>query len=406
MKNDTKEEMSASQLIRVGWLLDGTGGPILRDVLLEIDGGLITAIRDAGDGRPSSRLVADFSNCTLLPGLVDSHCHLFMSGSADPQVRKMQLRADFETMREVIARHIRQQLGHGVVAVRDGGDYGGYALHYKQEALSSDKATPLKLMVAGRAWRAPRRYGRLIGRSPKKGLSLAQSILDDHEGMDQIKIVNSGLNSLLTYATETPPQFAVGELKEAVAVAGRLGLKTMIHANGRQAVRAAIEAGCRSIEHGFFMGTENLERLAERGVVWVPTAYTMKAYAETLSPGLRESEIAERNFDHQIAQLSKALGCGVSIAIGTDAGSLGVHHGEAMGREIEALLSAGCSLEKAIQCATWNGAALLGIERELGRLAPGMPATFVVARGAPQQLPGSLRSPQEVWVRGGIIARQ
>jgi imidazolonepropionase-like amidohydrolase len=371
----------------------------LRDVLLEMEHGRISSIRDAGDDQPGSRLIADFAGCTLLPGLVDCHCHLFMSGSADPRVRETQLRADFQCLREVIAGHIRQQLVHGVVAVRDGGDYGGYALRYKQQVLPNER-TPLRLMVAGKAWRAPRRYGRLIGRSPERGLSLAQSILQETEGIDHVKIVNSGLNSLLTYAKETAPQFAAGELKEAVKVAGRLGLKTMIHANGRRPVRAAIEAGCQSIEHGFFMGAENLLRMAAKGVAWVPTAFTMKAYAETLSPGLRESEIAERNFDHQVAQLSKALEYGVSIALGTDAGSLGVHHGEAMSHEIDALLSAGCSLEKAIQCATWNGAVLLGIERELGRLTSGMPATFVVAKGAPQQLPSSLRPPQEVWVRG------
>jgi imidazolonepropionase-like amidohydrolase len=391
--------MSAHRLVRVGWLLDGTGGPILRDVLLEMGDERITAIQDAKDDQPGSRLSADFADCTLVPGLVDSHCHLFMSGTANPHVRERQLQANFQSMREVIARHIRQQVAHGIVAVRDGGDYGGHALRYKQQVLS-DQPTALRMMVAGKAWRAAGRYGRLIGRPPERGFSLTESILREHEGIDHIKIVNSGLNSLLSYGKQTSPQFTAGELKEAVAAARRLRLKTMIHANGRHPVRAAIEAGCQSIEHGFFMGAENIAKMAERGVVWVPTACTMKAYAETLSPKLRESEIAKRNFDHQITQLSKAQGYGVSIALGTDAGSLGVHHGEAMSHEIEVLLSAGFSLEKAIQCATWNGAVLLGIERELGKLTPGMPATFLVAKGPPQKLPRSLRSPQEIWVRG------
>ena len=391
--------MSAPRRVRAGWLLDGTGGPILRDVLLELQDERIATIRDATDEQSGTRFSADFAGCTLVPGLVDSHCHLFMSGTADPHVRERQLRADFQSMKEVIAGHIRQQLAHGVVAVRDGGDYGGYALRYKQQVLANE-ATALRMMVAGKAWRAARRYGRLIGRTPKRGFSLAQSIIGEYEGIDHIKIVNSGLNSLLTYGKETAPQFTAGELKEAVAVTGRLGLKMMIHANGRHPVRAAIAAGCQSIEHGFFMGADNLARMAERGVVWVPTAFTMKAYAETFSPGLRESEIAKRNFDHQIAQLSRAREYGVSIALGTDAGSLGVHHGEAMRYEIDALLSAGFSLENAVRCATWNGAVLLGVEHELGKLTPGMPATFVVAKGPPQKLPRSLRSPHEIWVRG------
>ncbi len=394
-----KEGMSVQRFVRAGWLIDGTGGPILRDVSLEMGEERITAIRDVKDEHPGFRLSADFAECTLLPGLVDSHCHLFMSGTSDPHVRESQLRADFRTIREVIGGHIRQQVVHGIVAVRDGGDYGGHALRYKQQLLS-EEPTALRMMVAGKAWHAARRYGRLIGRPPKRGFSLAQSIFKEHEGIDHIKIVNSGLNSLLSYGRETSPQFDFEELKEAVALAGRLGLRTMIHANGRHPVRAAIEAGGQSIEHGFFMGTENIAKMAERGVVWVPTAFTMKAYAETLSPERAESEIAKRNFDHQIAQLSKAQEYGVSIALGTDAGSLGVHHGEAMSHEIDALLSAGFSVERAIQCATWNGAVVLRIEHELGKLTPGMPASFVVAKGPPQNLPGSLRSPQEIWVRG------
>ena len=81
--------MSAPRFARAGWLLDGSGGPILRDVLLEMEGGLIASIRDAGDDRPQACHIADFADCTLMPGLVDSHCHLFMSATPDPRVREL-----------------------------------------------------------------------------------------------------------------------------------------------------------------------------------------------------------------------------------------------------------------------------------------------------------------------------
>jgi imidazolonepropionase-like amidohydrolase len=223
------------------------------------------------------------------------------------------------------------------------------------------------------------------------------------EPVDHIKIVNSGLNSLATFGKETPSQFNPDELKEAVQAGRELGLKTMVHANGREAVAAAIEAGCHSIEHGFFMGEKNLIKMAERDVTWVPTAFTMNAYACMPGSHQRESEVAKRNLDHQLDQIRKSLDYGGRIAVGTDAGSPGVHHGQAIREEIRLLISAGLSLEGAIQCATSNGADLLGLENEVGRVLPGMPATFLATRGRPGSLPESLDSPERIYIDGILV---
>jgi imidazolonepropionase-like amidohydrolase len=119
-----------------------------------------------------------------------------------------------------------------------------------------------------------------------------------------------------------------------------------------------------------------------------------------LRPGSRESEVASQNRDHQIGQISLARACGVAIAAGTDAGSPGVHHGSALIEELRLLMEAGFSIQGAVQCATSNGARLLGLERDLGLLRQGMPATFVVVKGDPEGLPESLAEPVQVFVRG------
>ena len=103
----------------------------------------------------------------------------------------------------------------------------------------------------------------------------------DPEEKDHIKIVNSGLNSLKEFGKETLPQFGAEELSDVVKIAGKCGRRVMVHANGKKPVAAALAAGCNSIEHGFFMGVENLKIMAEKGIVWVPTACTMKAYRRT-----------------------------------------------------------------------------------------------------------------------------
>ena len=141
----------------------------------------------------------------------------------------------------------------------------------------------------------------------------------------------------------------------------------MVHANGKMPVNIAVAAGCHSIEHGFFMGRENLKQMAGGGITWVPTAVTMKAYSDHMQQNDRQADVVRKNLDHQLEQLRRAKDIQVLVAIGTDAGSPGVHHGAAVADEIGLLLEAGFSIQEAIRCATWNGAKLLGL-KETGRL--------------------------------------
>jgi imidazolonepropionase-like amidohydrolase len=383
---------------KIGWLIDGAGGPILEDVFMETKNGLIIAFEKEAPDAPHHPDAVDLSCCTVLPGFVDSHIHLFMSGSPDPEVRRCQLNAPFEDMKEVIKGHLLSQLERGVMALRDGGDYGNHARRYKEECLPEDKF-PIYLKIAGRAWHAPGRYGGLIGRPPLEGRSLAHSVAKGSGSVDHIKIVNSGLNSLLEFGKQTPPQFDPEDLKEAVRAGRELALKTMVHANGELPVKLAIEAGCHSIEHGFFMGEDNLKRMAEKGVYWVPTAFTMESYSRMLGPGIPAALIAKRNLYHQLEQMRKAQEYGVMMAAGTDSGSLGVFHGRGMRGEIKMFMLAGLSLEKAIQCASGNGADLLNVQDELGRLMPGMPATFLALRGAPKCVLEAMDRPEQIYVR-------
>jgi imidazolonepropionase-like amidohydrolase len=391
--------MKKIDLILAGWLIDGTGARALKDVALEISEGYISAIRKMLPGDRARTDVTDYSQCTLLPVLVDSHVHLFMSGTEDPSLRKLQCQASYSEAKSTIKRHIQEHLASGILAVRDGGDHGGYTGRYKEEGRNREDS-PLKLMVAGKAWHALFRYGRLLGRTPILGQSLAQSVSKTWKGVDHVKIVNSGLNSLRSFGKETSPQFDLADLAEAAERVHRVGLKLMVHANGELPVRMAIEAGCDSIEHGFFMGRENLMRIAEKGIFWVPTAFTMGAYAHGSDPGRKESEVARRNLEHQLEQLRVAEECGVRIALGTDAGSAGVNHGKAVAEEMKVFISAGLTLEKTIQCASSRGAELLNLKNTMGTLAPGQPSSFLAVRGRPDRLPDSLNELIGMYTKG------
>jgi imidazolonepropionase-like amidohydrolase len=114
--------MAETSYIHAGWLIDGSGGPARKDVLLVIDGGRVAAVDAfAPNTPPPAGLLTDLSHCTLVPPLVDSHVHLGLSGTTEQKARQEQLLAGYGSCLSLIAQNIRAAFTHGVLAVRDGG---------------------------------------------------------------------------------------------------------------------------------------------------------------------------------------------------------------------------------------------------------------------------------------------
>jgi imidazolonepropionase-like amidohydrolase len=367
---------------------------------MEVSGGEIRSIRSGCTAGERAGADVDLSSCTVLPVLCDCHVHLSMSGTEDGAVRKKQLSASFAEAKETIGRNLASHLAHGIAAVRDGGDRQAHALQYKRTELPC--GAPVQVLSAGRAWHARGRYGAMIGRTPAQGESLASAILRSG-GTDLVKILNSGPNSLSRFGRETPPQFSLEDLRQAASSGRSLGLKLMVHANGRVPVQGALEAGCDSIEHGYLMGMDNLRRMADRGIPWTPTAHAMQALSRAMR-GTPEGDAAARYLDLQLDLIRLSREYGAVVALGTDAGSLGVNHGEALLEELRLFITAGMSPEEAVQCGSSTAFRLLGLDR-LGSLEAGREASFVAAGGGPERLPESLRTPEAVFIEGVRIAR-
>jgi imidazolonepropionase-like amidohydrolase len=388
--------------VRAGWLIDGSGGRIRPTSRLEIADGMIQRIEAAPDpsavgaGHPQAA-VLDFSKCTVLPGLVDSHVHLAMTGSVDEDLRRGLRQASAEVVCQTIQENLRELLRCGVVAVRDAGGARGSTLRFVK-GLQHRTGPAVRVCAAGRAWHRRGRYGRFIGRPPEAGLGLGPSILRDSSPCGLVKIVNSGVNSLTEFGRRTAPQFSFEEMTAAVQAGRKKGLPVMVHANGEDPVRIAIAAGCSSVEHGYFMGSENLKRMAEQGTVWAPTVVPMQAFSRYLGPSDRRAQVARRTIDHQLEQLQRGRSLRLTVALGTDSGSPGVEHGLAVIEELKLLMAAGFTLSEAVCCASLNGARLIG--GDFGLLAEGRPATFAVVPGGPSDLPDSLKRVCAVFVDG------
>jgi imidazolonepropionase-like amidohydrolase len=388
--NPEKLNSNNPEAIHAGWLLDGTGAPARRNVRIRIDQGFIQSMRPADPPSGKDRSgVLDLTGHTVMPALIDSHVHLFLSGTGPPELRRRQLEAEFDAAIDWIRSHARACLQCGIAAVRDGGDRRALALRFRRNHEMGN--APLHIRAAGWAWHREGRYGRFIGRSVPEGSSLSGAIRADDSDADHIKIIQSGINSLRVFGRVGPAQFSLPEMREAVIAAAERGLDAMVHANGEAAVRMALQAGCRSLEHGYFMGEENLRRMAERKIFWVPTAGAMLAYTEAGALGGNEAEVSARTLEHQLGQMARAGELGVPIAVGTDAGSPGVEHGRALRRELDLLIQAGFSIEAAVCCASRNGARLLRLST-LGSLRPGKRASLIAVPGGVAALPGSLRA--------------
>lgn len=373
--------------ITVGTLIDGSGQPAIKNKAILIRNGIIMDVMPRSTDILALENLIDLSGKIILPALIDSHVHLNMSGTLDPDRRKHQLTADFGETKSVIEKHLIAHRSYGIIAVRDGGDHRAHTLRYKTNYLNNQRSSLLK--AAGKAWINYGRYGKLIGRPPCAPLTLSEAIHRDLTNEDHVKIVNSGLNSLTHFGRQTAPQFTVAEMRSAVAAANAAGRPVMVHANGKHPVDIALDAGCSSIEHGFFMGEKNLADMARKQIFWVPTAATMSAYAQSLDPESKEAHVAMQNYHHQLKQLSYAHRQKTPTAIGTDAGSMGVHHGKAIISEMHAFKAAGYTVEETVKCATSNGAELLGLN-DIGRLSKGKRAIFVAVGGNVSDLPESL----------------
>ncbi|MBW2092406.1 MAG: amidohydrolase family protein, partial [Deltaproteobacteria bacterium] len=190
-------------------------------------------------------------------------------------------------------------------------------------------------------------------------------------GVDQIKVLASGPVDLDHYGRVGPPQFERQDLIDLVSCARDHGLKVMAHANGQEAVTRAVRAGVFSVEHGYFMGLESLDLIAQTGVFWVPTILPLAVLAESDAKSPKRRAIIRKVIDSQIKQLSYARKRGVYLGLGTDAGSPGVEVGASLRQEMTWWRKAGFDGEEILSVAAPGNAKLIGREGDVGRLTPG-----------------------------------
>jgi len=363
--------------IIAGNFIDGTGADVRRNIFLEVKGGIITAIGPAAEmGHDEEGIIDDLTRFTIVPALVDCSVSLSHSPAVDSRVRLAIAETGLAKKQALVGQHIYYCYSHGVLGVADNDDNLGLVEHLQKNMPGEDT------------------------------IEIRQS------GSDFLRIVYAGI----TDDREAPDsRLNQEDLYRILQQKGNK--KKVVVANGRQPVREAIAAGCDAIEQGYSMGEENLRKMAERDVLWIPGVLMAKNgllgsgsggdvmcrfSMRYVAPGEADPDAEAfwgKMLDEQLAQLSLARKLGVRTAVGTGAGSVGILHGESMVEEMKLFLKAGYSLEETICCGSVNGARFFGM-KNLGPLAVGRKATFLVTRGTVQQLPRKLAYLEGIYVDG------
>ena len=198
--------------------------------------------------------------------------------------------------------------------------------------------------------------------------------------------------------------FTLDEMRAAVAVAHQAGKRIAIHSYGADGARDAVAAGANSVEHATDMDDATMAAMARTGVYYVPTVEHNRYYIEHRQEFGYDSAVVQRLTDYRqrnLATVRKAMAAGVRIAMGSDAVFTGFGENA---RELEAFIEAGMSPDAALRCATVNGAGLLGLEAELGAIAPGFYADLIAVDGNPvEDIRAVSRRVQWVMKDGAVV---
>jgi imidazolonepropionase-like amidohydrolase len=346
-------------VIRAGTVLDGRGG-VAHDRQIVVENGRIASIGPARD-QPTYDLRA----YTLMPGWIDTHIHLnwhldanhkSVAGGGDPADMALYTEADawmtlqggFTTVQSVgaaIDALVRDRVNQGVLP-------GPRILTSLRQI--NDRSGDVEALR-----------------------KLVRQTRD--EGADVVKLfattgLGAGGNQSMT---DEQIQAVCGEAKA-------VGLRSVVHAIGDSGARAAVLAGCTSIEHGTFLKDETLELLAQRGAYFDPNFLVLHNYLDnraafTFTP--QALETLEKGIAPTVDVLRRARAHRVKVIFGTDA--VAGAHGRNAEEFVYRVNEAHDKPMDALVSATSLSAESLGLGKEIGTLAPGFAADLVATQGNP-----------------------
>jgi len=402
-------------IIKAGTLIDGTSAQPKHDQVIVIRGDRIESVGPAMPSIAGAKVI-DLSNMTVLPGLIDTHTHIFLQGE-DPalggyDIQLLKFPLAYRTARATVSA--RRALEQGFTTIRDveteGAGYGDVGI---KMAINEGRIPGPRMFVVTRAISTTGGYD-LEGYAPEitvpKGAQLIDGPVEarkaareqlDH-GADWIKVYMTHRSWLDRQGNlVSQPTLTVDELKAIVDEAHGWGKKVACHAYNGIGLQRALDGGCDSIEHGLDISDAQIAQMLRQGTWYVPTLsvyYSHNAPADTAA-GKRD----RKRWQLHGPSFQRALKAGVKIAYGTDDGGFSWEEPEA--QEFARMVEFGMTPMDAIRAATSRAAELLDMQGDLGVIAPGAYADVIAVSGDPLHDVNVLEHVSFV-MKGGAVFRQ
>ena len=368
--------------VRVGTLVDGFSEHPHHDVHLVYDA---DGIRHVGtevpaEGLQSGKAAPDavLPDVTVLPGLIEAHSHLFLEGApVDIDRRKSYLQQSDDFMLAEAKGRLEKLLRLGIMAMRDAGDNRKVGLTLKRAYQERNETGALIPYIdsPGAALHHQGRYGSFMAEPIEEHASVDDCVAQRCEkGADRIKLIATGIISIKKGAVVAPPQSSVEEVREVVAAARNHGRPTLAHASGEAGIENVIEGGVDTVEHGFFITRDQLAKMRDRQIGWVPTFAPVQIQIERAGEmGWDEPTVGrlQKIIDGHRCSLELARTMGVPVLGGCDCGSCGVPHGLGLFYELECMAETGMSPLALINTVTGTNAAILKFSEPIGRVQAG-----------------------------------
>jgi imidazolonepropionase-like amidohydrolase len=383
-------------------LIDGTGRDPVERAIVIVDGPVIAAAGPATEVAVSDAdRVVDADGATVMPGIIDGHCHL--GGASYPDEDRWVLEDDrFQAIAS--AAQASALLEHGVTSVRD----------------ISVNGTQLRKAIAKGLIKGPRIVPAWRGLSRRGGHGDAtgvppEMVRTSHpwglvaDGPDELRIgvreiVKQGAQCIKVWASggglhENEPEdvqhYSYEELRVIVEEANYARVPVAAHCECVSAAKDAARAGVWSIEHGEDLDEETVAIMTDRGISLNPTLVLLTQwldqshvfggpYGDPYIPGMSElpddpDEIRRLHFEHLSKNLLAAKAAGVRIGVGSDSFCTGMTpFGLQTLNEVHALVRAGMTEMEAIVAATKSGAEICRIDQVTGTITPGKAADLLV----------------------------
>ncbi len=417
-----------STMLRAGTLISATGTEPQTNVALVLEGSRVASIQPWNEALARDAIVHDFSSQTVLPGLVDAHCHLTLLGAG--LTYEQEVLGSDEFMAVVAVHNAQVMLRSGVTTLRDNGAR-HRIMFAVREAMDRGLVVGPRMLLSGRPITSTGGHFHWCGGTADGEEQIRRQVRKlVQEGADHIKIMASGGGTAGT--NPGLPSYTATELRSAVDSAHSYGRLTTAHCRATRAIANAVEAELDCIEHAEFNEPADLiqhvaegpayrdrwdgevaKRLADSGLfasLTLPgSGYVAfremrdkRERGDQLSPEEQARfERGQRAMEARADHVRRFLELGMlsRLVISSDAGPFDIEFGK-LYQGLEVGVAGGMSAMQALQACTRIAAEACGVLDRVGTLEPGKQADILVVESSPLEDIRNLRDVVAVFKAG------